>query len=38
MIFCEFHPNKIKKGYLKHIILKFRLMLLGKNSIVKNWF
>ena len=38
MIFCEFHPNKIKKGYLKHIMLKFRLMLSGKNSIVKNWF
>lgn len=38
MIFCEFHPNKIKKGFFKHLILKFRLFISGKLFIVKNWF
>tara|TARA_A100001015_G_C14948176_1_gene695555 strand:- start:592 stop:1173 length:582 start_codon:yes stop_codon:yes gene_type:complete len=38
MIFCEFHPNKIKRGYLKQFLLKFRLMISGKLHMVKNWF
>jgi len=38
MIFCEFHPNKIKNGYVKHLILKIRLFCSGQSKKITNWF
>ena len=38
MIFCEFHPGKIKNGYIKHLILNIRLFCLGQSRKIINWF
>jgi len=37
-IFCEFHPKKIKNGYLKQLMLNIRLMSLGQKTKIKKWF
>lgn len=37
-VFCEFHPKKIKYGYLKHFILNVRLLFTNHYFQVKNWF
>lgn len=37
-IFCEFHPKKIKYGFLKHLMLNIRLMRLGQKNKIKRWF
>ena len=38
IIFCEFHPGKIKNGYIKHLILNIRLFCLGQSRKIINWF
>lgn len=37
-VYCEFHPHKIKFGYLKHLKLKIRLFFSGNSKKVENWF
>lgn len=37
-IFCEFHPKKIKYGFVKHFLLNVRLILLGQKTKIKKWF
>jgi FkbM family methyltransferase len=37
IIYCEFHPNSIRFGYTRHLILKTRLLFTGNSNKVKGW-
>ena len=37
-IYCEFHPEKIKYGKIKHFFLMIRLYISGNNKKVVEWF